>query len=542
MSEPSNVGQDPTNSSKTEDATSEEIANAQSFTILIHGVGDETSEDLLEEARKGYLASGFGDTVVPKTLVECPTLAQHKGAKALLINDAAGGHFIIALPWNNRRRLAPIAKIFLNPLFKLTLLTTFALIFRNQLDWVISGAWWHRLVAYPVVIVLGSIYHTLTSNRVEGYETPSLLKVGFWLIILFLLQATLFVWAPLIWFFECMLIAALWMISSWIIMSCLPRVKTLWWKPALVMLFLSLTLWGAAAVRNLSHYSVENASNLEPYLSNRLDKEIADSKISTLLPKETSGKSGSEEHIRRRIADVDDLLPDIHGDLVTYLILAAIYMAGSWLVFKFDWALDFGLDVLNYERDERTRTSILAGLDDAILWLHRRTPNAHITVVGHSLGSVIASHAVSSISTVDAVPNQITLLTLGSPLNYLYQVFPGAAKSPRELSATICPKARWVNLWRKSDQVGRELDTEPEALVQYCIGNGAHMDYWDDGNVWKAIAYEALKIGGYGGEMSNPGRPARGWPEGYFGLKAFGAIAILFVLGLLFWHLPVWIK
>jgi hypothetical protein len=202
--------------------------------------------------------------------------------------------------------------------------------------------------------------------------------------------------------------------------------------------------------------------------------------------------------------------------LFTYLILAAIYTTGSWLVFKFDWALDFGLDVLNYERDERTRTSMLAGLDDAILWLHRQAPNAYITVVGHSLGSVIAAHAVSSISTSDAVPEQITLITLGSPLNYLHRVFPNV-KSPRDLSTAIRSRARWVNLWGISDQVGRELDTEPDALVQYCIGNGGHIDYWDDGNVWRAIAYEALKIGEFRGETSKPGRPARGWPEGHLG-------------------------
>lgn len=183
------------------------------------------------------------------------------------------------------------------------------------------------------------------------------------------------------------------------------------------------------------------------------------------------------------------------SDFLQGLSFAAICMAGCVIAIIFNWPLDLGLDVLNYGGNKKTRTSLIQGTIDAIRWLHDQAPSASIIVVGHSLGSIIASHAVNSIPSSESVLDQTTLVTLGSPLNYLWRLFLQEVEAPRKLSAGICRRARWINLWRSADPIGKALETEPGSCVQYCVGNGGHVRYWADGAVWRAVAYESLRVG-----------------------------------------------
>ena len=82
----------------------------------------------------------------------------------------------------------------------------------------------------------------------------------------------------------------------------------------------------------------------------------------------------------------------------------------------FNWLLDFGLDVLSYGGNEERRALLVGGTADTMRWLRSQAPNARLTIVGHSLGSVIASHAASSVLVSEPILDRITLVTVGSPL------------------------------------------------------------------------------------------------------------------------------
>jgi hypothetical protein len=521
------------------------VANAESFTILVHGVGAGTSKELLDEAKKGILHSGFVSSETEIWLSDCPSLSGKKGAEAILIHGTKGGHFVIALPWSKRVRLGVLARRCAIALIMITVITVMGYVINGPVEWLRSS--WHRFLLYPLAGVVASIVNVFIPDGKKQYRL-SAVSMAFLLLISTLLQLTFTWWAPWLWLPVAFLIATLWVMAGYTIIRCIPIARTLGWKIILVMLVAAPALFGAAMVRTTSYYSRQTKAYLGRYigasvLEDNLSKSLPpdSSQHTAVLPDAAAGKESVEPR-QSHTAKISYLMAEIDGDLATCLSLTAICIMASWVVFWFDWALDLGLDVLHYESDRKGRNSLLIGLADAIRWLHRQAPNAHLTVVGHSLGSVIAAHAVSSISTSDPIPGQIALITSGSLLNYLYRVFPTIVKSPHELAKNICPRAQWSNLWRKHDEVGRELDMEPGILVQYCIGNGHHNNYWEDGAVWNAVAYESLKIGDFRGTPITPGNPARGLLEAYLGFKAVGAIGAIFVLTLFLLYLPIWLK
>ena len=162
----------------------------------------------------------------------------------------------------------------------------------------------------------------------------------------------------------------------------------------------------------------------------------------------------------------------------------------------FSWLLDFGFDVLHYGGNEKHRTSLIEALAQSLRWFHAQAPNAAIVVVGHSLGSVVAAQSIASLAACDSWLSQVVLVTLGSPLNYINRVFPKSVQRVGELADALrAAHVRWINLWRRSDPIGKFLDIGDIETVQYCVGPGGHPDYWSGGVVWKAVAFEALGIG-----------------------------------------------
>jgi hypothetical protein len=541
------------------DPVSQDLSSAESFTILIHGVGAEKSQDLLAEAKRGYLASGFGADVQTTMLPECPALSQEKGAEAILIKGQKGGHFVIAFPWNTRVRLASLAQ---NCLTVLSLMMTMT------------------AAAY----VIDRILPANPDGALNGFRSEVFLKIvfaiGHWwkwgpllLLIFSFAQWTVTLWIPWLWVFACLLILALWINTSNVIIPCIPIARTKGWGLIFAMLVIAVTLMSAASVHTMWGVSKKiSADNLaKPKLADLriklaalpVIKEFVQSLESGNAATITSQKVKSVSEAAEPEPTQDD--PPVKGaesrnetnsktdlatnsskkakidkeqkDFVTCLIFILICISGIYLAGRLGYFLDFGLDVLHYGGDKKYNDRTFGRLSHAIRWLHSQAPNAHLTIVAHSLGTVIASQALSSISDSEPLPGQITLITLGSPLNYLYRVFPNVS-SPRELSAAICSKARWINLWRRSDGIGRELDVEPGVLAQYCIGEGGHEDYWGDGAVWKAVVYESLKIGDFSGKVSPPGDPARCDMEVHLGLKAAQAIVLILLIGIVVWIVP----
>jgi Putative serine esterase (DUF676) len=541
MSETQGSGGDSSASSDVVDSLSEELCGAASFTILIHGVGDETSQDLLTGAQEGYLASGFGNNPVHKrTLSECPALSKEKGAEAILIKGETGNHFVIALPWNNRRRLASVALNCLKVLALMMTMTAAAYVVDNNVSGNLHGSWNSLLFGSSL-----KIFHVI------GHKW----RWGFLLLAIFsFAQWTATWWAPWLWIFACLLVLTLWFIASNVIIRCIPIARTRGWKLILWMLVLAVAVISVASIHSMwfvsKKISTDNLSRpgpadlflIDEIYATYLDRKTAELKTSKVLPPALTQddpqvkEPDSRNKIGAKIDSSTTVKPDptlnAHSDFVACLFFILICIFGIVLTDRLGWLLDLGLDVLNYGGDEHDNAKMFGRLIDAIRWLNSKAPNAHLTVVAHSLGSVIASQAMSSISDSAPLPSQITLITLGSPLNYLYQVLPNVVKTPRELSVAICSKARWINLWRRSDEIGRELDVEPGVLVQYCIGKGHHPNYWSDGAVWRAVVYESLKVG------EPPRDLATCSVEVHLELTTALAIVSLTFFGIVVWYRP----
>ncbi|MFK7742629.1 MAG: hypothetical protein AB8H80_20120 [Planctomycetota bacterium] len=157
--------------------------------------------------------------------------------------------------------------------------------------------------------------------------------------------------------------------------------------------------------------------------------------------------------------------------------------------------LDLALDVAWW----LGRPSGRIGLEKAVLSklgaIRDRYPDARVLVVGHSLGSVVVTAAVATLHYENqvgtGVAGPISVVTMGSPLNYLWRLFPTRLASPRQLLLTYRTCAAtglWLNVWRSGDQVGRAMDADGAGFRQVCIGNGGHGNYWGDARVWRAVA------------------------------------------------------
>lgn len=222
------------------------------------------------------------------------------------------------------------------------------------------------------------------------------------------------------------------------------------------------------------------------------------------------------------------------NEFVSKLSVVAICVALCLFLWFFSWLLDFGLDVLNYVGHKKHRVSLIDGTAKTIRWFHDQAPNTPIIVVGHSLGSVIASHAIGSLSALEPCLRQIVLVTLGSPLNYLNRAFPESVQAARGLSQSICASARWINLWRRYDVVGKALNIEAIGTLQYCVGSGGHQNYWSDGAVWRAVAREALGISD-GAEREILSTRGTCLFERWLGPLVFAAIAVFALCGAGLW-------
>jgi lipase (class 3) len=596
----------------------DDLSRAESLTILIHGVGDSSSEALLAASTKGLIASGLGDTCQRAILPECPTLSRERGAEAMLIQGSKGKHFVIALPWADRRvRLSFIAQCCLVLLFVITAIATVAFLICGPLD---SAAYWlrswrHLLLAYLLLVVGSFFLYLFSTDPKAKYKSPSL-GIFLWPIALLFVLELFATFAPLLWILVGILILLLWTFAVRIIARCVPLAQTSSWRFALIMLTVALTVCSASAVRTIWHFTDKivleqaHAPRHMPVPSSRQaferfmdDDDLKQGEDMTApegvtnpskLPQPAQGtgiKKGpgrstvakpshssvpaagenandlSSTRSTRRNSDEEITFPQaplafrpsvikspttaienlVKSHIITLcdlisafdfkicLFFTAICLLGCVFAFSFNWLLDFGLDVLNYGGNAKTRAFLLVQARETISWLRSQAPGVPLVVVGHSLGSVIASHAVSSVLSDMETPSGITLVTLGSPLNYLYRVFPTVVKGPHQLSEEITPRARWLNFWRAADPIGKALDTEPGKSVQYCVGNGTHPDYWSDGCVWNAVAYESFRLGEKPRISGCSGDSGRCLLETRLGLLVVGAIVLLGAFGTLLW-------
>jgi pimeloyl-ACP methyl ester carboxylesterase len=144
--------------------------------------------------------------------------------------------------------------------------------------------------------------------------------------------------------------------------------------------------------------------------------------------------------------------------------------------------------VVTYVARAKRRAEIQKTLADIIDTAADRAPYARILVVGHSLGSVLVTHAVRN---AHEAAGRMIVLTLGSPLRLLSRVFPRAIESPDALLASYAQTGSlvfWANLWRDRDVIGRALSpAASDRFVETSIGNGVHWDMWHDVRLWRHV-------------------------------------------------------
>src|ERR1700722_11999900 len=96
------------------DDSAPDLASASSITLVIHGVGNATSDSLLHAAAEGYSRSGLGGAWRRISLSACPTISGRTTgeAESIVLQTSGGAHFVVALPWADRRhRLSEIARV-----------------------------------------------------------------------------------------------------------------------------------------------------------------------------------------------------------------------------------------------------------------------------------------------------------------------------------------------------------------------------------------------------------------------------------------------
>jgi hypothetical protein len=133
-------------------------------------------------------------------------------------------------------------------------------------------------------------------------------------------------------------------------------------------------------------------------------------------------------------------------------------------------------DVAFYVADAGSALSIRAEaqarVKELLLHLLKAYLGDEVAVVGHSQGSVIAYDVLRGLATAGELPKgRLRLVTMGSPLEALYEDFLGRPLTPFG-SDTVA----WVNLYRSGDYIGGPINQA--GVENIPLGSGGHLNYW----------------------------------------------------------------
>jgi hypothetical protein len=190
-----------------------------------------------------------------------------------------------------------------------------------------------------------------------------------------------------------------------------------------------------------------------------------------------------------------------------WLILAGAYKSGifvggafllfasfvvGWLFLRALPLLDLLGDIACYVGRNEVRQRLLDGVKQTVDACINAAPQAKILIIGHSLGSVVATHSLAQLPPDNAARRSTFLLTLGSPLCLMSRMFPAHILSPTALVEQFQSSravAFWANLWRDNDFIGRALKPLQRAkFAEISLGLGPHWNYWADERLWRRIA------------------------------------------------------
>lgn len=163
--------------------------------------------------------------------------------------------------------------------------------------------------------------------------------------------------------------------------------------------------------------------------------------------------------------------------LLPALALSVIWSLGIW---------DLLLDVISYAANTRRRKNVVETLSDIISGIDKSRNGVPLILVGHSLGSVVLTQAMPTLTEGPAV-----LVTCGSPLNMMARAFPPIVPSSEKIASQIFAQSRirqWVNVYRDADYIGRSLRiNRVPGFYEASIGDGGHTGYFSDVSFWTAV-------------------------------------------------------
>lgn len=205
-----------------------------------------------------------------------------------------------------------------------------------------------------------------------------------------------------------------------------------------------------------------------------------------------------------------------HGNTIALSAAGIVGMAVVWTLPYLRVGIDIVFDIVTHfyrvpghHAEFPYREQLCSRAEQVINHFHH--PRAHsnsLTFVTHSQGSMVAVGVLNS--TDRQIPwhafDDVTLVTMGSPLRHLYQKYFGH-QYPR-LDAPFWQPLRnrvrlWINIFRVDDFVGTYLlepglecvEWDEMVLVDHPVDPLGHTEYWTDSQVIEALhAYNAIPL------------------------------------------------
>jgi Lipase (class 3) len=496
--------------------------------LLVHGVGKTSAEELATAVTDGFNATSFAQDCTA-TLVRVPggpTLHEsqsgnHEPLAVMVSTSENESYAVIPLVWSDRRMRAA-------GFFGITcLLLLIAVVFgtvgfavedwlSNAHEWVMSNKLLTILIAVPVWLLLAGVFQAMNhKDSIDAATNTVMFPLRLSTNLMLGLLACIYIakWAHWI------IAAALLVLGIWLINLLLQaqRTASASWRFSLAALGISLVLLTGGTVRAI----VQHGSAASPRDSS--PARLYDPKPLLNPAGYGSGSGATAKPPARAVAEdnrsvvqrvyglsvppgstivmeQDDIFEEENEawspSLSWFLSTASLIIvpvAGVLVLLLFfaggAYVLDFVMDLLWWIGRGPHRRKLGAAVLQAIETTEARFPGAHIVVVGHSLGSVVVMDAMRFVNRTRE-STEMRIVTMGSPLNYLWRMFPRVAHSPERLQQAVLQMgvSDWLHLWRSGDPIGNALDLEAPGFRQTCVGPGGHQNYWGDSAVWHAVA------------------------------------------------------